>query len=113
MSEYILTTDFDSSVHQCIIIEHQPTEIYSEFTEQATFDSTEHELRVIAFICQDTDSATSYSGTFISRHGGCHSGWWLQNRAKTGLKQIPFQINKLPSVLPEDAAVTVVYVKKY
>ena len=110
MSYFNLTADFDSSVHQCIIIEHQSTEIYSEFTEQATFDGTEYELRVIACICQDTDSATKYNGTFISRHGGCHSGWWLQNRTKK-VMQIPFQIDKLPSVVPDNATVTTVYVK--
>ena len=74
MSDFNITTDIDSCVHQCIIIEHQSTEDYFEFTEEATFDGKEYELQVIASICQDTISTTNYSIIFISCHSGSHQG---------------------------------------
>ena len=110
MPDRNITTGIDSRVHQYIIIENQTTQDYSQLTEQATFDSKEYELRVIACVSQDTASTTKYSGIFISRHGGCHSGWWLQNRGKGKGNQIPIQIDELPS-LPQDSTVLAVYVQ--
>ena len=37
MPDRNITTGIDSRVHQCIIIENQTTQDYSQLTEQATF----------------------------------------------------------------------------
>jgi hypothetical protein len=99
----------DPDLHECVIFEKSYFQNNEEsmFDETAFFEGKRYELRVVTGVTL-LPSAMKYHAYIYSRHGGCHTKWWLQERKKT--VSIPIQV-ELGPVLKPNAEHTAVYIR--
>ena len=79
------------------------------FDNTSIFDDQKYELRVAA--CVTSAYETNYDAYIYSRHGGCHSEWWYQNRKNTNSNSIPIQVDIHSPQICENGIHIAVYVK--
>ena len=101
--------NIDSDLHECIIFEKSNFQNNQEsmYDEIAFFDGKRYELRLVTCVTH-LSTPMKYHAYTYSRHGGCHTKWWFQERKN--LLSLPIQVDDVP-VLKPNAEHTAVYIR--
>ena len=101
--------NIDSDLHECIIFEKSNFQNNQEsmYDEIAFFDGKRYELRLVTCVTH-LSTPMKYHAYTYSRHGGCHTKWWFQERKN--LLSLPIQVDDAP-VLKPNAEHTAVYIR--
>lgn len=95
--------------HECIVIENVDNSDGSVFFEEILEleEGQKYELRAVMTLLHE--SAVKYNSSIYSRHGGCYSEWWFQERIGKKVS-LPVQVDGIPNSFKHDEYLTAVYV---